>query len=185
MLGPIFFNRRQKRMTGQACMWKLGKVRSNAKGGKFLCIELAEQSFAGNPMGAQGLLQGAAPQRELTNERLRLFWSGPRPIWSSSWRPHPSASSTQSSCPRPCASGDGAVAVSTTQEMAPKASAPVVTLLHSSWSQPTCPDLHAVQVQRARRLLPSPEIEPPKAPKCSFAIPPGDREVQARRAPEY
>ena len=26
-------------MTSQASMWKLGKVRSNAKGGKFLCLE--------------------------------------------------------------------------------------------------------------------------------------------------
>ena len=35
----------------------------------------AERSFAGNPMEAQGLLQGAAPQRELcTDERSRLFW---------------------------------------------------------------------------------------------------------------
>ena len=29
----------------------------------------------------------------------------------------------------------------------------------------------------------SPGMEPPKAPKCSFAIPPGGTEVQARRAP--
>ena len=34
-----FFNRGQKRMTSQASMWKLGEVRSNAKGGKFLCLE--------------------------------------------------------------------------------------------------------------------------------------------------
>ena len=58
-------------MTSQASMWKLGEVRSNAKGGKFLCLEplliLAERSFAGNPMGAQGLLRGAAAQRELCN----------------------------------------------------------------------------------------------------------------------
>ena len=39
MLGPIFFYRGQKRMTSQASMWKLGEVRSNAKGGKFLCLE--------------------------------------------------------------------------------------------------------------------------------------------------
>ena len=26
-------------MTSQASMWKLGEVRSNAKGGKFLCLE--------------------------------------------------------------------------------------------------------------------------------------------------
>ena len=26
-------------MTGQASMWKLGEVRSNAKGGKLLCME--------------------------------------------------------------------------------------------------------------------------------------------------
>ena len=70
------------------------------------------------------------------------------------------------------------VAVSAAQETAPEASTPVVntsvqfTSLHSSWSQPTLqrvgqqvrhgdrvslegagPDLHAVQVQRARRLL--------------------------------
>ena len=32
---------------------------------------LAERSFAGNPMGAQGLLRGAAPQRELRNRRAR------------------------------------------------------------------------------------------------------------------
>ena len=32
---------------------------------------LAERSFAGNPMGAQGLLRGAAPQRELRNQRAR------------------------------------------------------------------------------------------------------------------
>ena len=56
-------------MTSQASMWKLGEVRSNAKGGKFVpgTAVLAERSFAGNPIGAQGLLQGAAPQRELRN----------------------------------------------------------------------------------------------------------------------
>ena len=26
-------------MTGQASVWKLGEVRSNATGGKFLCLE--------------------------------------------------------------------------------------------------------------------------------------------------
>ena len=36
---------------------------------------LAERSFAGNPVGAQGLLRGAAPQCELCNrERTRLVW---------------------------------------------------------------------------------------------------------------
>ena len=49
-------------MTGQASMWKLDKVRSNAKGGKFLCMEpLFSQSEASLPR--------AAPQRELRNRR--------------------------------------------------------------------------------------------------------------------
>ena len=33
-------------MTSQASMWKLGEVRSNAKGGKFLCLEPFWQSEA-------------------------------------------------------------------------------------------------------------------------------------------
>ena len=46
-----FFNRRQKRMT-EPLFWQC--------------------EVAGNPMGAQGLLRGAAPQRELCNRRQAL-----------------------------------------------------------------------------------------------------------------
>ena len=93
----------------------------------------------------------------------------------------------------------------------PRPSSVQFTSLHSSWSQPTLPcavspssvaepvraseqvrdrlslegagpDLRAVQVQRARRLLHQPgDRPPPKAPKCSFAIPPGGAE-KSRRA---
>ena len=36
---------------------------------------LAERSFAGNPIGAEGLLRGAAPSVSFaTDERARLFW---------------------------------------------------------------------------------------------------------------
>ena len=102
-----FFNRGQKRMTSQASMWKLGEVRSNAKGGKFLCLEpLFWQSEASLEI-PRAFSEGQRRSVSFaTDEHARLFWesgSGPRPIWSSSWRPHPSASSTQSS--RPCASG--------------------------------------------------------------------------------
>ena len=59
-------------MTSQTSMWNLGEVRSNAKGGKFLCLE---PLFWQNPMGAQGFFRGPAPQRELRNDaRTRLFW---------------------------------------------------------------------------------------------------------------
>ena len=44
----LCFNRGQKRMTSQASMWKLGKVHSNAKGGKFCAWsrDLVEQLAA-------------------------------------------------------------------------------------------------------------------------------------------
>ena len=48
-------------------MWKLGEVRSNAKGGKFLCMEpLFWQSEASLEIPCE---RGAAPQRELRNRR--------------------------------------------------------------------------------------------------------------------
>ena len=62
-------------MTSQASMWNLGGVRSNAKGGKFLCLEplfWQSRSFAGNPMGAP---EGQRPSVSFaTDERARLFW---------------------------------------------------------------------------------------------------------------
>ena len=97
-------------MTSQASMWKLGEVRSNAKGGKFLCLEpLFWQSEASLeiPWEPRAFSEGQRPSVSFaTDERVPgSSGSGPRPIWSSSWRPHPSASSTQSSRPRLCASG--------------------------------------------------------------------------------
>ena len=93
------------------------------------------------------------------------------------------------------------VAVSAAQETAPEASTPVVntsvqfTSLHSSWSQPTLPC--AVETDSPSKALAlicmlyrssvpadccaSPGIDLPKAPKCSFAIPPGGTE-KSRRA---
>ena len=53
-------------MTGQATMWKLGEVHSNAKSGKFLCLE---------PLFWQGPLRGQRPSVSFTtDERSRLFW---------------------------------------------------------------------------------------------------------------
>ena len=51
-------------MTSQASMWKLGEVRSNAKGGKFLCLE---PLFLLEIQWEPRALRGAAPQRELCN----------------------------------------------------------------------------------------------------------------------
>ena len=78
MLGPIFFYRGQKRMTSQASMWKLGEVRSNAKGGKFLCLEpLFWQSEASLeiPWEPRAFSEGQRPSVSFaTDERARLFW---------------------------------------------------------------------------------------------------------------
>ena len=96
------------------------------------------------------------------------------------------------------------VAVSAAQETAPEASTPVVntsvqfTSLHSSWSQPTLPcavspssvaepvraDLHAVQVQRARRLLHQPGDGAAEGSEVQLRDSARRREVQARRAPD-
>ena len=86
------------------------------------------------------------------------------------------------------------------QETAPEASTPVVntsvqfTSLRSSWSQPTLPCAVSPSSvaepvrasESASRSVPadcctSPGIEPPKAPKCSFATPPGGAK-KSRRA---
>ena len=72
-----FFNREQKRMTSQASMWKLGKVRSNAKGGKFLCLEpLLGQSEASLeiPREPRAFSEGHPSVSFATDERARLFW---------------------------------------------------------------------------------------------------------------
>ena len=94
-------------MTGQASMWKLGEVRSNAKGGKFLCLEpLFLQSEASleipwEPKGQRPSVSFA------TDERSRLFWERAETdlVEQLAAASDPSASSTQSSRPRPCASG--------------------------------------------------------------------------------
>ena len=85
------------------------------------------------------------------------------------------------------------VAVSAAQETAPKASTPVVntsvqfTSLHSSWSQRVRlslegrgPDLHAVQVQRARRLLHQPGDRPAEGSEATQATPCGLSSVWVR-----
>ena len=65
-------------MTGQASMWKLGEVRSNAKGGKFLCLEpLFWQSEASLeiPWEPRAFSEGQRPSVSFaTDERSRLFW---------------------------------------------------------------------------------------------------------------
>ena len=74
-------------MTSQASMWKLGEVRSNAKGGKFLCLEplFWQSEFAGNPMEPRVFSEGQRPGVSFaTDERSRLW----ERVWSSSWRPH-------------------------------------------------------------------------------------------------
>ena len=88
-------------MTGQASMWKLGEVHSNAKGGKFLCMEpLFWQSEASLeiPWEPRAFSEGQRPSVSFaTDERSRLFWERAETDLS--------ASLTQSSRPRPCASG--------------------------------------------------------------------------------
>ena len=63
-------------MTGQASMWKLGEVRSNAKGG--LCLEpLFWQSEASleTPWEPRAFSEGQRPSVSFaTDERARLFW---------------------------------------------------------------------------------------------------------------
>ena len=65
-------------MTSQASMWKLGEVRSNAKGGKFLCLEpLFWQSEASLeiPWEPRAFSEGQRPSVSFaTDERARLFW---------------------------------------------------------------------------------------------------------------
>ena len=65
-------------MTSQASMWKLGEVRSNAKGGKFLCLEpLFWQSEASLeiPWEPRAFSEGQRPSVTFaTDERARLFW---------------------------------------------------------------------------------------------------------------
>ena len=65
-------------MTSQASMWKLGEVRSNAKGGKFLCLEpLFWQSEASLeiPWEPRAFSEGQRPSVSFaTDERSRLFW---------------------------------------------------------------------------------------------------------------
>ena len=59
-------------------MWKLGEVRSNAKGGKFLCLEpLFWQSEASLeiPWEPRAFSEGQHPSVSFaTDERARLFW---------------------------------------------------------------------------------------------------------------
>ena len=73
-----FFIGDRKRMTSQASMWKLGEVRSNAKGGKFLCLEpLFWQSEASLeiPWEPRAFSEGQRPSVSFaTDERARLFW---------------------------------------------------------------------------------------------------------------
>ena len=65
-------------MTSQASMWKLGKVRSNAKSGKFLCLEpLFWQSEASLeiPWEPRAFSEGQRLSVSFaTDERSRLFW---------------------------------------------------------------------------------------------------------------
>ena len=86
-------------MTSQASMWKLGEVRSNAKGGKFLCLEpLFWQSEASLeiPWEPRAFSEGQRPSVSFaTDERARLFWERAE----TDLVEHPSASSTQSSRP--------------------------------------------------------------------------------------
>ena len=59
-------------------MWNLGEVRSNAKGGKFLCLEpLFWQSEASLeiPWEPRAFSEGQRPSVSFaTDERARLFW---------------------------------------------------------------------------------------------------------------
>ena len=58
-------------MTSQASMWKLGEVRSNAKGGKFLCMEPLLEI----PWEPRAFSEGQRPSVSFaTDERARLFW---------------------------------------------------------------------------------------------------------------
>ena len=65
-------------MTSQASMWNLGEVRSNAKGGKFLCLEpLLWQSETSLeiPWEPRAFSEGQRPSVSFaTDERARLFW---------------------------------------------------------------------------------------------------------------
>ena len=64
--------------TEKDSMWKLGEVRSNAKGGKFLCLEpLFWQSEASLeiPWEPRAFSEGQRPSVSFaTDERARLFW---------------------------------------------------------------------------------------------------------------
>ena len=65
-------------MTSQMSMWNLGKVRSNAKGGKFLSLEpLFWQSEASLeiPWAPRASSEGQRPSVSFaTDGRTRLFW---------------------------------------------------------------------------------------------------------------
>ena len=65
-------------MTSLASMWNLGEVRSNAKGGKFLCLEpLFWQSEASLEIAwePRAFSEGQRPSVSFaTDERTRLFW---------------------------------------------------------------------------------------------------------------
>ena len=67
-------------MTSQASMWKLGEVRSNAKGGKFLCLEpLFWQSEASLEIAwePRAFSEGQRPSVSFaTDERAALLGAG-------------------------------------------------------------------------------------------------------------
>ena len=65
-------------MTSQASMWNLGKVRSHAKGGKFLCLEplfWQSEALLEIPWEPRAFFKGQRPSVSFaTNKRARLFW---------------------------------------------------------------------------------------------------------------
>ena len=65
-------------MTSQASMWKLGEVRSNAEGGKFLCLEPQSEASLEIPLELRAFSEGQRPSVSfVTDERARLFWERP------------------------------------------------------------------------------------------------------------
>ena len=65
-------------MTSQASVWNLGEVRSNAKSGKFLCLEplfWQSEALLEIPREPRAFSEGQRPSVSFaTDERTRLFW---------------------------------------------------------------------------------------------------------------
>ena len=62
-------------MTSQASMWKLGEVRSNAKGGKLEPLFWQSEASLEIPWEPRAFSEGQRPSVSFaTDERARLFW---------------------------------------------------------------------------------------------------------------